>query len=256
MPRSSVSTRAPKAGIKVPTRKVKTGEVTAKRRTKKAVEEPPAKPTKKLKAAEVAAPCFNPYTNLDSTLDSIEKHIGLTDGGMEVGERRMSTGLLMNDLILGGGITAGWYTNFGQEQTCKTTNAVTMLASAVNTDVPIIVYFDFEGCLSYDTQVTVNGKQQHLGDLFVGLDLKPYIAFDTRNLNITVESPCGPQHVVAASYKGCKPITHIEVEGGADLDGYKHPVLVCTSDGLLEWKYLEELNVGDLVVTKSETVDN
>ena len=88
---------------------------------------------------------FNPYAKLDDVLDGIEKHIGLTDGGMSSGEKRMSTGLLMNDIILGGGITAGWYTNFGQEQTCKTTNAVTMLISAINTGVPIIGYWDFEG---------------------------------------------------------------------------------------------------------------
>lgn len=114
-------------------------------RSKKAVEvaEKPARSRKPVK--EAAEKSFNPYAKLDSTLDAIEKHIGLTDSGLASGERRMSTGLLMNDLILGGGITAGWYTNFGQEQTCKTTNAVTMLVSAINSDVPVIGYWDFEG---------------------------------------------------------------------------------------------------------------
>ena len=221
------------------------------RRTLVAEEATPARKSRKAasEADAPAAPVFNPYGNLDDVLDSIEKHIGLTDGGLSTGERRMSSGLLMNDIVLGGGITAGWYTNFGQEQTCKTTNAVTMLISAINTDVPLIGYWDFEGCLTYDAQVIINGKQQHLGDLFVGLALKPYMAFDTSKLDITVDSPCGPQKVVAASYKGPKPITRIEV-GEKELEGYKHPVLVCTAEGLLAWKYLEELRVGDLVATQ------
>lgn len=119
-------------------------------RKKADVEEAPAKRSRSKKGDDdgeaVKKPSgFNPYANIDTTLDNIEKHIGLTDSGMSSGERRMSTGLLMNDIVLGGGVTAGWYTNFGQEQTCKTTNAVTMLISAINTDVPIIGYWDFEG---------------------------------------------------------------------------------------------------------------
>ena len=152
-----------------------------------------AKDRKRGKAEPELVPAFNPYGKLDAVLDDIEKHIGLSESSMDASERRLSTGMLMLDIVLGGGLTAGWYTNFGQEQTCKTTGAVTVLSAALNSDVPILGYWDYEGCLTYDAQVVVNGKQQHLGDLFVGLDLKPYIAFDTSKLNITVDSPCGPQ---------------------------------------------------------------
>ena len=156
----------------------------------------------------------------------------------------------MQDLVLGGGITAGWYTNFGQEQCCKTTDAVQILISALNSNVPILGYYDYEGCLTYDAQIHVNGKQQHLGDLFVGLDLKPYMAFDVSKLNISIKSPCGYQQVTTASYKGSKPITRIELENSKELEGYKHPILVCNDAGCLQWKYLEELSVGDQVVTE------
>lgn len=138
-----------------PTRRSrKTAEVEEKpaRRSRKAaaeveaVEEKPKRGTKK-SAKEVAADdgYFNPYAHIDETLDNIEKHVGLSDSSMDKSEKRQSTGTLALDLMLGGGITAGWYTNFGQEQSCKTTAAVTMLSAALNSDVPILAYFDFEG---------------------------------------------------------------------------------------------------------------
>lgn len=92
---------------------------------------------------------FNPYAGLDDTLDAIEKHVGLSESSMEAGGR-LSTGNLMLDIILGGGITAGWYTNFGQEQSCKTTGAVTIMSAAINADVPILYYWDYEGSASPD----------------------------------------------------------------------------------------------------------
>lgn len=93
---------------------------------------------------------FNPYADLDARLDAIEKHIGLSESSMDKTEKRLSTGNLCLDIILGGGITAGWYTNFGQEQTCKTTGAVSLLAAALNSNVPILAYWDYEGSASPD----------------------------------------------------------------------------------------------------------
>ena len=113
-------------------------------------EEAPAKPTRGKKAAAAAtSAAFNPYAMLDDVLDDIEKHVGLSESSLET-DGRMSTGNLMLDLILGGGITAGWYTNFGQEQSCKTTGAVTIMAAAINANVPIKYYFDFEGSATPD----------------------------------------------------------------------------------------------------------
>lgn len=232
---------------------------TRSRRSAAAKEEPEEKSSrrrsvgvegKKTKAAEAVSDAFNPYANLDDKLDEIEKNIGVSESTLDPTEVRLSTGSLMQDLVLGGGITAGWYTNFGQEQCCKTTDAVQILISALNSDVPILGYYDYEGCLTYDAQIHVNGKQQHLGDLFVGLDLKPYMAFDVSKLNISIKSPCGYQQVTTASYKGSKPITRIELENSKELEGYKHPILVCNDAGCLQWKYLEELSVGDQVVTE------
>jgi RecA/RadA recombinase len=106
---------------------------------------------KKTKAEALASTeYFDPYAHLDNQLDEIERHIGLSASSMDGSDSRQSTGTLAMDLVLGGGITAGWYTNFGQEQSCKTTDAVTMLAAALNSDVPILSYFDFEGSATPD----------------------------------------------------------------------------------------------------------
>lgn len=99
----------------------------------------------KTKAAEAVSSAFNPYANLDDKLDEIEKSIGVSESTLDPTEVRLSTGSLMQDLVLGGGITAGWYTNFGQEQCCKTTDAVQILISALNSNVPILGYYDYEG---------------------------------------------------------------------------------------------------------------
>ncbi len=225
-----------------------------KTRSKRAAPEDEAEaPVKKTRAKaepeKEAVSGFNPYSGLDDTLDNIEKHVGLSESSMESGGR-LSTGNLMLDIILGGGITAGWYTNFGQEQSCKTTGAVTIMSAAINADVPILYYWDYEGCLSSDAQVTVNGVKQGLGELFTGIELVPYMAIDTSQLGISVESIHGPVPVLAAMYKGPKPITEIVLENSSTMRGFRHPVLVCTSDMLLEWKYLEELATGDSLVVE------
>ncbi len=93
----------------------------------------------------LSSPFVIPGFNIDATLDSIEKKIGVTSSGMNSNEKRMSTGMLMYDLILGGGLTDGWYTNFGKEQSCKSTGAMTLLASGLMNNVPVLSYFDYEG---------------------------------------------------------------------------------------------------------------
>jgi len=95
-------------------------------------------------------PAFDPYGDIDAHLDQAERALGLSSTAMDPSEKRQSTGTLANDILLGGGITAGWYTNFGKEQTCKTTDAITMLVECLNSDVPILDYWDFEGSGSPD----------------------------------------------------------------------------------------------------------
>lgn len=91
------------------------------------------------------APTKIPGLDVDDVLDAIERKTGGSSTGMGKDVRRMSTGVLMLDLVLGGGLVPGWYTNFGKEQSCKSTAAMTILASALTQKVPILGYFDYEG---------------------------------------------------------------------------------------------------------------
>lgn len=76
---------------------------------------------------------FNPYSHIDAALDVVEKRLNLTSMAFDKNEQRFSTGLLSLDLMLAGGLLGGgWYTVAGGEQSCKTTLAVTILASIVN----------------------------------------------------------------------------------------------------------------------------
>ena len=122
-------------------------------------------------------PSFNPYGDVTDVLDKIEKDVELSDGSLIVNEARMSTGSLCQDIVLGGGITAGWYTNFGQEQCCKTTNAINILFSSLETDVPFRYYWDFEGSASPEYYETImsrvtKGKYTNISQVFGEKDNK------------------------------------------------------------------------------------
>lgn len=94
----------------------------------------------------LTVPAAIPGFEVDDVLDSIERRIGVGSTGLGGdNEARMSTGNLVLDIILGGGLTAGWYTNFGKEQSCKSTGAMTIVASAVAQGVPICAFYDYEG---------------------------------------------------------------------------------------------------------------
>lgn len=77
-------------------------------------------------------------------LDEVSKRQG-SDDGLASDMTPMSTGMLAYDMILGGGIRPAWYTNFGGEQSAKTTGALTILASAVKNKIPFKKLWDYEG---------------------------------------------------------------------------------------------------------------
>ena len=98
------------------------------------------------KTSEVESDVFNPYADIDDVMDDIEKSYGLMSSGMDKHEKRLSTGLLVLDLIMGKGIAGGgWYTIYGGESCCKSTVASTIVAHSVNSAVPIVQMWDYEG---------------------------------------------------------------------------------------------------------------
>jgi RecA/RadA recombinase len=54
--------------------------------------------------------------------------------------------MLVLDIMLNGGLLGGaWYTYFGQEQSAKSTLATLSMVAALNTDVPLLQFWDYEG---------------------------------------------------------------------------------------------------------------
>lgn len=112
-----------------------------------------AKAVRKAGGNDAPVEYFNPYAQLDSKLDNIEKRLGLTSMAVIEAEDRLSTGLLCIDLILAGGfLPGGWYTFFGGEQSCKTTLATTAIGS-IATDTTfhgVASIHDYEGSFAAD----------------------------------------------------------------------------------------------------------
>jgi hypothetical protein len=86
---------------------------------------------------------FDPYKYIGMSLDEVS--LKLSDADTLDDMDAMSTGSLCLDLVMGGGIRAAWYTNFGPEQSAKTTGSLLMLASAIKNNVPLTALRDFEG---------------------------------------------------------------------------------------------------------------
>ena len=60
-------------------------------------------------------------------------------------ESTVSTGLLMTDVLLNGGLKpGGWYTMFGKEGSSKSTHMLTMCVNLTYSKVPLIVFYDPE----------------------------------------------------------------------------------------------------------------
>ena len=205
--------------------------------------------TRKSAVAEAVSELFNPLANIDAQLDSIEKDYSLSGSSLNRDEVRQHTGLLVQDLILGRGLVPGWYTFFGPEQSCKSTGASTLLSASLNSAVPIIAIFDFEGCLVRETPITLNGEQKQLGHLFEGQSWKEG---ERKYLDGTtfIETAEGEAVIESILYHGEEETTKLTTAGGRELVGFHHPVLVLDEEGNLTMRYLENLKVGDKVVVK------
>lgn len=226
--------------------------------------------SKSKETAEETSMFFNPGDEMDSEMDSIEKKFSLTTSMLDPTEPRLSTGQLSLDIILGGGIVAGgWYTIFGGEQSCKSTLTTTLIASTMKQKFKgIVVWFDYEGCLTGDTEITVRNSfgedagndrtvpietyVQTVAHYRCNGELPEYDTFYQTGGAQESASVGGHTGINAVRVKKDKPITRIDLSDGKHLRGFRHPVLVVNEQECLEWKYLEDIQVGDKVVTKNE----
>lgn len=104
------------------------------------------KPEGKAKRAprESAVAKFDPSSIYTDSMDVIARRQGVDCSSLDIAPP-MSTGLLMLDLMMGGGIRAGMYTSAGGEQSAKTTTALTIMANAVKQAIPLLEFWDYEG---------------------------------------------------------------------------------------------------------------
>lgn len=117
---------------------------------------------------------FNLRAQLYGVLDDIAKKMSDADTLDDMAP--MHTGSLILNLVTGG-IRAAWYTNFGPEQSAKTTGALLVMASAIQEDIPLISLRDFEGStgnsVPYVTSILrTNGVKLTKAELFGEKDKK------------------------------------------------------------------------------------
>jgi RecA/RadA recombinase len=108
---------------------------------------------KKRKGAD--APKFDPSSYYTSTIDDISRKQGVDSDLMDA-VVPLSTGLLMLDIVYGGGIRPAMMTHAGWEQSCKTTGALTIMAAAIKAKIPICSLWDFEGSTANSKKYVAN----------------------------------------------------------------------------------------------------
>ena len=127
-----------------------------KEKKEKKVEDKPKKEKKEKKGKknvkDAAITALQSCIGYDAMMDTIEKKYDTGSSQLAIDNKaKLSSGMLVLDLVLSGGILGGgWYTFFGQEQSAKSTLAMQCIIAALNTETPLIGYYDYEGSSSPD----------------------------------------------------------------------------------------------------------
>ncbi len=137
-PAATAKTSASAAAAK----KVPTKKPTAKKQVQEAVDI--LADIEKATGTGKAAAKFDVRAFYRKTVDDVSRQQGVDADPME-DLTPMSTGFLMLDIMYGGGIRPAMYTHAGDEQTAKTTLALSEMVQAINVGVPLIAFWDYEG---------------------------------------------------------------------------------------------------------------
>lgn len=207
------------------------------------VEEAPRKKKRRSSESEEGETAVhNPSYN--EIMDELEKHYGLSAESMDPEARRssvMSSGTLVTDLIMGGGIfPGGWYTIFGPEQSCKSTQTMTIVGSAAKQDMPAVSISDFEGCVVGESSVV----EKHHGKISVEELHRRFLLGE----ELHIISSNGYTRVLDVVQKPIAQISTVNTES-LSLSGFKHPFPVLTKDGDLLFKLMEDITEEDSVIT-------
>lgn len=190
----------------------------------------------------------------NETLDEISKRQGVDTDLMEM-VKPISTGYLMLDLVTGG-IKPAFYGHAGFEQSCKTTGALEIMASAVKQKIPLISYWDFEGCVTENTYISHSrGKQTKLKDLFDLSEVNSWEPGSFPGQQRTDIDTVEPGHRYGGTgvrtgnlfYKGKKATTKVTFNTGHSLVGHGHKMYVLRN-GYAAVVKMEDLKVGEHVL--------
>lgn len=208
------------------------------------------------KKKEELAPHFDYISFLNESVNDVATRLNYDSDPIEAATP-MSTGMLVLDLLYGGGIRAGWYTHFGKEQSSKTTGTLVIGASAVKQGVPLIAYFDYEGCFTANTYISCNnGQQIKLKDLFDLSKSKQWKPNTYQNQYATVDTLDDKHGTKSANarlfYRGIHKIQRIELNTGHFLECYNHKFFVFRNNNYLVIKNQCDLQIGDLVLVQKD----
>lgn len=97
--------------------------------------------------AESELPNFSP--DYSGILDKVERGFKLNGSSNGANKFFVSTGLLMSDFIMGGGLQPGcWVTFYGGEQSAKSTHMMHVIDGTLSAGVETSLLFDYEGSTS------------------------------------------------------------------------------------------------------------
>lgn len=196
------------------------------------------------------------YTGfLTETVDAVAQRLNYDSDPIE-SATPMSTGMLTLDLLYGGGIRPGWYTHFGKEQSSKTTGALVIAANAIKEKVPLITFFDYEGCVTANTLIQVKGQNIKLKDLFDLSDYKNWTPNTWQDQTHVVDTLCNNKRGYKSAkarlfYKGIHPTQKIIFNTGHELECYNHKFFVYRN-GYLAVVSQQDLQVGELVFVRKD----
>lgn len=108
--------------------------------------------------------------NYNDLLDAVEKKNSLISSGIHSPDR-LSTGNLVADLVMGGGLLPGLHSIAGPEQSAKTTLSTHILASSIKEQIPLVIAYDAENSIDpiYSGSIL---KVKSLTDIFGKRDTK------------------------------------------------------------------------------------
>ncbi len=146
--------KASKAEKEKEPKKGKASKERENKKSKKSKDDDDEKPAKKY---------FDVNKLIHSTLNDVAKRQGVVASGLDVSPP-VSSGMLMVDMVLGGGVRPGQLTSAAEEQCAKTTLALTTLAAAVKKEVPFLAFVDYEG--------STKAAKRYVHEIFKGQGVK------------------------------------------------------------------------------------